>query len=69
MLKHRARRASVGLPGCIIGIVGLLFNFYTFPHNPGTKGLIDVGPLVGFWFLVVSIKVILSLKWLDMPNK
>lgn len=69
MLKHPKLGKIFGLPGCIIGITGLIFNLYTFPHNPGAKGLIDVGPLVGLWFLAVSIKVILSLKWLDtQPN-
>jgi hypothetical protein len=69
MLKHPKLGKIFALPGCAIGIVGLIFNAYTFPHNPGTKGLIDVGPLVGLWFFAVSIKVILSLKWLDTTSK
>lgn len=63
-LKHPRLGKIFGLPGCFIGILGLGFNLYTFPHNPGTAGLIDLGPFVGFWFFALSLRVITSLKWM-----
>ncbi len=64
-LKHPRLGWIFGLPGIMIGAVGMGFNLYTFPHNPGTAGLIDTGPFVGLWFTAVAIRVILSLKWLE----
>ena len=68
MLKHPKLGWFFGLPGCLIAFLGLVFNIYTFPYNPGTQGLIDVGPFMGLWFFAVSIKVIFSLKWLDVKS-
>jgi len=69
MFKHPKLGWMFGTPGCIIAILGLAFNIYTFPHNPGTEGLVDMGPFMGLWFFAVSIKVIFSLKWMDTPVK
>ena len=65
MFKHPKLGWIFGAPGCIVALLGLAFNVYTFPHNPGTQGLIDMGPFVGFWFSAVAIKVIFSLKWME----
>ncbi len=65
MFKHPKLGWIFGAPGCIIAFLGLAFNVYTFPHNPGTQGLVDMGPFVGLWFSAVAIKVIFSLKWMD----
>ncbi|MGD2246445.1 MAG: hypothetical protein PVI11_07860 [Candidatus Aminicenantes bacterium] len=65
MFKHPKLGWIFGVPGCIVALLGLAFNVYTFPHNPGTQGLIDMGPFVGLWFSAIAIKVIFSLKWMD----
>jgi hypothetical protein len=65
MFKHPKLGWIFGAPGCIVAFLGLAFNVYTFPHNPGTQGLVDMGPFVGLWFSAVAIKVIFSLKWMD----
>ncbi|NIM57935.1 MAG: hypothetical protein GTO16_03200 [Candidatus Aminicenantes bacterium] len=65
MFKHPKLGWIFGAPGCIIAFLGLAFNVYTFPHNPGTQGLVDMGPFVALWFTAVSIKVIFSLNWMD----
>lgn len=65
MFKHPKLGWIFGVPGCLIAFLGLAFNVYTFPFNPGTQGLIDVGPFMGLWFFIVSIKVIFSLRWMD----
>jgi hypothetical protein len=45
-----------GLTGC---------NLWTFPTPPGEAGLVDLGPVLGFWYLLVSIQVLRSLGWVD----
>ena len=49
-----------------VGIGGLLlcFNFFTFPVPPAEAGSIDLGPLVGMWYFVVTIMLATSIKWL-----
>lgn len=40
-------------PGLLIGGLFLFFNIVTFPDPPANAGLVDLGPLVGLWYLVV----------------
>ena len=42
-------------------LVGL--NLAAFPENPGRAGWIDVGPLVGGWYLWVTLRMAASLGW------
>ncbi len=55
----------IGGIGAVIGLLGLGFNIYTFPTPPGDAGLIDVGPLAGLWFLLVSIQMIRHFKTIE----
>ena len=41
----------------------LALNLSTFPTPPGEAGLIDLGPLLGIWYLLVTIKIELALRW------
>ncbi|UCE22016.1 MAG: hypothetical protein JSV46_07340 [Candidatus Aminicenantes bacterium] len=68
MFKHPKLGWMFGVPGCIVAFLGLAFNIYTFPHNPGTQGLVDMGPFVWLWFSAVAVKVIFSLKWMDTKS-
>ena len=45
------------------GLLLLVLNLWTFPTPPGESGLIDVGPFVGLWFLVLNVRVLFSAKW------
>ena len=42
-------------------LIGL--NLAAFPENPGRAGWIDVGPLVGGWYLWVTLRMASSLGW------
>ncbi len=45
------------------GSLLLVLNLWTFPRPPGESGLIDVGPFVGLWFVVLSVQMLFSVKW------
>jgi hypothetical protein len=48
----------LALPGGLIALALIGLNIATFPEPPGTAGLIDVGPLVGLWYLAVTIRAL-----------
>jgi len=65
MIKHPRFGKIFGLLGFLIGHFLLIFNLATFPMPPGDAGLIDLGPVMGIWYLVATILIIRSLKWFD----
>ncbi len=52
-------------PGMILAFGLLVLNLYSFPTPPGEGGLFDLGPLLGLWSLIMTIRLIFSLKWAD----
>jgi len=51
----------LGMAGVLIAVGLLILNLWTFPTPPAAKNLVDLGPLVGLWYLVVTIMMI---RWL-----
>jgi hypothetical protein len=52
-----------GLSGISIGAALLILNLASFPTPPANAESIDVGPLVGLWYLAVTLVVFRSLAW------
>jgi hypothetical protein len=53
----------VGVLGCTIAVALLALNLYSFPTPPANAGLVDLGPLVGFWYLIVTVGILRSIRW------
>jgi hypothetical protein len=51
-----------GALGVLLGVLGLAFNYSVWPANPGTAGLIDIGPLTGTWYLAAYIYLLLQYR-------
>ena len=51
----------IGVTGLLIAVALLFLNLWTFPTPPAAKNLVDLGPLVGLWYLAVTVMMI---KWL-----
>jgi len=45
----------IGISGVTIAVLLWFLNLWTFPTPPANAGLFDAGPLVGSWYLVVTI--------------
>jgi hypothetical protein len=52
-------------PGLVLAFLLLVLNLYTFPTPPAQAELFDLGPLLGLWSLVMTIRLLCSLKWAD----
>ena len=63
MLNHPRFGKILGGLGALLAVLLLGFNLYTFPIPPTSANLVDFGPLVGLWYLVVSIQTLRSLVW------
>lgn len=63
MLRHPRFGRAFGVPGLTIAVALLALNLYSFPAPPGEAGLVDLGPAVGLWYLVVTLQIWRSLGW------
>jgi hypothetical protein len=63
MVRHPRFGRVFAASGVAVGFTLLLFNLYTFPTPPANAGLIDLGPLVGLWYLAVTVQMWRSLSW------
>jgi hypothetical protein len=63
MFRHPRFGKLFAATGVVIAAVLFALNMYTFPNPPDTRGLIDAGPLVGAWYLAVSIQTLRSIPW------
>lgn len=63
MLRHPRFGRVFAFSGLAIAAGLLVLNFYTFPAPPASAGLIDPGPAIGLWYLVVTIQMWRSLSW------
>lgn len=55
MLNHPRFGKIIGFTGMLAGSLLLALNLYTFPTAPAEAGLVDAGPLLGVWMLVVFV--------------
>jgi hypothetical protein len=64
LFRHPRFGRIIGSLGVLIGAGLLGFNLATFPAPPAEAGSIDLGPLLGLWYLAVTIMLARSLGWL-----
>jgi len=58
MLGHPLFPRWVALSGIAIGAALYAINFTVFPEPPADAGLVDIGPLVGAWYAIVSVRTL-----------
>jgi len=63
MFKHPRLGKIFSVTGIIIALALLVLNIYSFPVPPAESGSTDLGPLVALWYLAVTIKIAMSMKW------
>jgi hypothetical protein len=70
MLRHPRFGIVFALPGLAIAAGLITLHLFAFPWPPQNRGLFDLGPAVGLWYLAVSIQMLRSLSWArSQPGK
>lgn len=63
MWHHPRFGRVVGATGISIAVALIAINLATFPEPPGHAGLVDLGPIIGVWYVVVSLRLVRSRRW------
>jgi hypothetical protein len=63
MFNHPRFRWPFATPGFVLGLLVIVLNLIPFPVPPAEAGSIDVGPVVGLWYLAATIQAWRSLRW------
>jgi hypothetical protein len=63
-MRHHPRFGpAFAWSGLAIATALLVLNLLAFPAPPGDAGSVDLGPLIGLWYLAVTIRMAGSLGW------
>ena len=63
MLRHPKFGKVLGASGLLISAALFTLNLLAYPQLPTAVGWPDAGPLVGLWYLAVSLAMLRSLRW------
>jgi hypothetical protein len=63
MRGHPRFGQAYAATGLLLAAGLITLNLLAFPENPGRAGSIDLGPLIGLWYLWVTLRMAWSLRW------
>jgi hypothetical protein len=63
MLRHPRFGVVFAVSGILVAAALMTLHLVTFPWPPQNRGLIDLGPAVGLWYLAVSVQTLRSIAW------
>jgi hypothetical protein len=63
MWRHPRFGRLLAALGVGIAVVFLVLNLATFPDPPGHAGSVDLGPVIGLWYLIVTVRLAMSGRW------
>jgi hypothetical protein len=63
MWHHPRFGRLLAVSGSVIAIALVVANLAVFPEPPGQAGSIDLGPVIGLWYLIVTVRLALSGRW------
>ncbi len=62
MWHHPRFGRFLAVSGCVIAAALIVINLAVFPEPPGHNA-IDLGPLIGLWYLIATIRLAMSGRW------
>ena len=63
MGRHPRFGRLLAASGIAIAVTFIVLNLTVFPEPPGHSGSIDLGPVIGLWYLIVTIRLAMSGRW------
>jgi hypothetical protein len=63
MWRHPRFGRLLTISGSVIAVALVVANLATFPEPPGDAGSIDLGPVIGLWYLIVTVRLARSGSW------
>ncbi len=67
--RHPRFHPLLGLGGVALGALLLVLNIATFPTPPAEAGLVDVGPFVALWYVVLCVWVLVAARAMARPGR
>jgi len=64
MWHHPSFGRAVAASGAAIAIGLIVINLAIFPEPPSHAGAIDLGPFIGVWYVIVSVRLARSGRWI-----
>jgi hypothetical protein len=62
MWHHPRFGRLLAVSGCVIAVALIVINLAVFPEPP-RHTVIDLGPVIGLWYLIVTIRLAMSVRW------
>ena len=59
MYRHTLLGAVWAIPSFLLGLLLIALNTVTFPWPPASRGLFDIGPLIGAYMVLLSVRVLM----------
>jgi hypothetical protein len=63
MWRHPRFGRLLAVSGIVIAVALAVANLAVFPEPPGQAGSIDLGPVIGLWYLIVTVRLVSSGRW------
>jgi hypothetical protein len=63
MWHHPRFGRILAVAGMVIAVALVVANLFVFPEPPGNAGSVDLGPVIGLWYLIVTIRLAMSGRW------
>jgi hypothetical protein len=63
MWHHPRFGRLLAASGIVIAVTLIVLNLTVFPEPPGHSGSIDLGPVIGLWYLIVTVRLAMSGRW------
>lgn len=64
MWHHPRFGRVIAATGIAIAVALITINLVIFPEPPGHAGVVDPGPIIGLWYVVVSVRLLRSGRWI-----
>lgn len=63
MWQHPRFGRLFAISGSVLAIVFIVLNLTAFPEPPEHSGSIDLGPVIGLWYVIVTVRLAMSGRW------